>query len=151
VLEKVVQGSLLLIKAHRARDTMDNALLLSLVRMLRDLGLYSRHFQGPFLAASESAYAAEGLVLAGNSSVADALEEAERRLDEEAPLCREYLDPSTLEPALAVVKKQLLEHHFEGYLTRGLGSLLQESRLSDLARFLRLARAAFIHACEANA
>lgn len=136
-----MQGTLLLIKAHRAREAVDSALLLSLVRMLRDLGLYAAHFQGPFLAASESAYAAEGLALAANSSVSDALEEAERRLEEETPLCKEFLDPSTLEPALAVVKKQLLERHFESYLTRGLGDLLQESRLPALARFLRLASA----------
>ena len=109
VLEKVVQGALLLIKAYRAREAVDCALMLSLVRMLRDLGLYATHFQGPFLAASDSAYANDGLVLVGNSSVADALEQAERRLAEEAPLCREFLDPSTLEPALEVVEKQLID------------------------------------------
>ena len=139
VLEKVVQGALLLIKAYRAREAVDSAPMLSLVRMLRDLGLYATHFQGPFLAASDSAYANDGLVLVGRSSVADALEQAERRLAEEASLCREFLDPSTLEPALEVVKKQLIERHFTAYVTRGLGPLLQESRLKDLARFLRLA------------
>jgi hypothetical protein len=87
VLNKVVQETLRLIEGHRAHQHVETALLQSVVRMLRELGIYTSHFERPFLDEAAAAYTAEGVELT-DAPVATHLERAEARLKEEAIRCK---------------------------------------------------------------
>lgn len=148
VMQKTVQACLNLLQAHRAHEAVDAALLRSVLRMLRDLGVYTTRFHEPCLAGADAAYTAQGQELAGGDlPVASALAQAEVRLQEEEVRTREFLDIATLEPMLAVVKRRLLEEHLKAYISRGLGDLLEQRRHDDLARMYRLACAPTLLRC----
>eukprot|EP00892_Ulva_mutabilis_P006063 jgi/Ulvmu1/3829/UM018_0041.1 len=141
VMHKTIQACLNLLQQHRAHEVIDTALLRSMLRMLRDLGVYMTRFHDPCLAGADAAYTAQGQELAGGDlPVAAALAQAEMRLQEEEARAREFLDTATLEPMLAVVKRRLLEEHLRAFIARGLGDLLEQRRHEDLARMYRLAR-----------
>lgn len=60
VLAKLRGGLLALIEAERNGDAVQRSLISDLLRMLYDLGLYQRHFEEAFLAATTAFYQAEG-------------------------------------------------------------------------------------------
>jgi hypothetical protein len=78
---------LAMIRADRAKDGVDRALLKSMVRMLLDLGIYEATFLAPFLHDSELLYGQEGLDLCTSLSVPAYLLHCETRLTEEHDRC----------------------------------------------------------------
>jgi cullin-4 len=72
-----VRGLLQLVERERHGDAVDRALLASLLRMLKDLGLYQDRFEAPFLAETVAHYRAEGAAKVAECSTAAYLEHCE--------------------------------------------------------------------------
>jgi hypothetical protein len=72
-----VRGLLLLVERERHGEAVDRQLIASLLRMLKDLGLYSDRFEAPFLAETAAFYKAEGGTKVAECDTAAYLEHCE--------------------------------------------------------------------------
>ncbi|XP_054266080.1 cullin-4A-like [Macrosteles quadrilineatus] len=133
VQTRTVEGLLMLIEKERQGDTVDRTLLKSLLRMLSDLQIYQDAFESKFLVATEVLYAAEGKQLIQDMEVSEYLHHVDKRLTEEKERLLHYLDPSTKWSLIHTVEKQLLSEHLTTMLQKGMDSLLEENRVSELA------------------
>ncbi|XP_073989923.1 cullin 4 isoform X1 [Rhodnius prolixus] len=138
VQTRIVDGLLMLIEKERQGDAVDRTLLKSLLRMLSDLQIYRDAFESKFLQATERLYGAEGQKLILEQEVPEYLHHVEKRLDEEYERLLHYLDPSTKWSLIHTVEKQLLSEHLTTILHKGLDSLLEENRVSDLTLLYNL-------------
>lgn len=139
VQSRSVDGLLLLIERERNGETVDRSLLKSLLRMLSDLQIYSRVFEGRFLKATEELYAAEGQRCVEEMEVPAYLAHVDKRIKEENERLMHYLDHSTKWPLIHCVEKQLITEHLTGILQKGLDQLLDENRIeSDLTLMYNL-------------
>lgn len=133
VQKRTVEGLLMLIEKERNGDTVDRTLLKSLLRMLSDLQIYQTAFEEKFLLATKQLYQAEGQKKMQELEVPEYLQHVDKRLAEENERLLHYLDPLTKYQLIFTVEKQLLSEHLTGILQKGLDSLLEENRLSDLS------------------
>ncbi|XP_055919720.1 cullin-4A [Eupeodes corollae] len=132
VQKRTVEGLLLLIEKERNGDAVDRALLKSLVRMLCDLQIYSSAFEDKFLIATKQLYQAEGQRKMQELEVPEYLQHVDKRLAEENERLLHYLDSSTKYPLIYTVEKELLAEHLTLILQKGLDTLLEENRLTEL-------------------
>jgi len=132
VQTRTVDGVLMLIEQERHGDVVDRSLLKSLLRMLTDLQIYKEAFEKKFLVATEKLYAAEGQELINERDVPAYLSHVERRLREENERLLHYLDTSSKWQLIHTVEKQLISEHLASILNKGLDSLLEENRKSEL-------------------
>ena len=132
VQTRTVEGILMLIEQERHGDMVDRGLLKSLLRMLADLQIYQEAFEKKFLAATEKLYSAEGQRLIQDLPVPGYLAHTEKRMKEEQERLLHYLDSSSKWQLIHCVEKQLLAHHLNSILTKGLDMLLEEDRTEDL-------------------
>ncbi|XP_050669616.1 cullin-4A isoform X1 [Leptidea sinapis] len=135
---RTVDGLLLLIEKERGGDSVDISLLKSLLRMLSDLQIYQDAFEHKFLQATERLYAAEGQRLMRELPVPEYLAQVEKRVREENERLLHYLDPCTKWQLIHCVERQLLSEHLTGILGKGLESLMDGPRLSDLTTLYNL-------------
>jgi len=77
---RIVGGLLQLIERERHGEAVDRPLIASLLRMLKDLGLYARRFEAPFLAETAAFYRAEGASKVVECDTAAYLEHCEVRV-----------------------------------------------------------------------
>ncbi|XP_071286757.1 cullin-4A isoform X3 [Agelaius tricolor] len=138
VQTKTIDGILLLIERERNGEAVDRSLLRSLLSMLSDLQVYKESFEQRFLEETNCLYAAEGQRLMQEREVPEYLHHVNKRLEEEADRVITYLDHSTQKPLIACVEKQLLGEHLSAILQKGLDSLLDENRISDLTQTYQL-------------
>ncbi|CAG9796347.1 unnamed protein product [Diatraea saccharalis] len=138
VQTRTVDGLLLLIEKERGGDAVDISLLKSLLRMLSDLQIYQDAFEQKFLLATERLYAAEGQRLMRELPVPQYLAHVEKRLREENERLLHYLDHSTKWQLIHTVERQLLSEHLSGILSKGLKTLMDGPRLSDLSTLYSL-------------
>ncbi|NWH32726.1 CUL4A protein, partial [Chloropsis hardwickii] len=138
VQTKTVDGILLLIERERNGEAVDRSLLRSLLSMLSDLQVYKESFEQRFLEETNCLYAAEGQRLMQEREVPEYLHHVSKRLEEEGDRVITYLDHSTQKPLIACVEKQLLGEHLSAILQKGLDSLLDENRVSDLTQTYQL-------------
>ncbi|KAI9579580.1 cullin-4A isoform X1 [Glossina fuscipes] len=132
VQKRTVEGLLMLIEKERNGDAVDRALLKSLIRMLCDLQIYVSAFEDKFLVATRQLYQAEGQRKMQELDVPEYLQHVEKRLNEENQRLLHYLDSSTKYPLIYTVEKELIAEHLTQILQKGLDTLLEENRLSDL-------------------
>ena len=132
VQTRTVEGILMLIEQERHGDMVDRGLLKSLLRMLADLQIYQEAFEKKFLSATEKLYSAEGQRLIQDLPVPGYLAHTEKRMKEEQERLLHYLDSSSKWQLIHCVEKQLLAHHLNSILTKGLDMLLEEDRTEDL-------------------
>ncbi|EDV59574.1 cullin-4A [Drosophila erecta] len=132
VQKRTVDGLLTLIEKERQGSTVDRGLLKSLVRMLCDLQIYTSSFEEKFLDATNQLYKAESQRKMQELEVPEYLQHVNKRLAEENERLRHYLDSSTKHPLIYNVEKELLAEHLTSILQKGLDSLLEDNRLSDL-------------------
>ncbi|NXA91524.1 CUL4A protein, partial [Melanocharis versteri] len=137
VQTKTIDGILLLIERERNGEAVDRSLLRSLLSMLSDLQVYKESFEQRFLEETNCLYAAEGQRLMQEREV-EYLHHVNKRLEEEGDRVITYLDHSTQKPLIACVEKQLLGEHLSAILQKGLDSLLDENRISDLTQTYQL-------------
>lgn len=138
VQTRTVDGVLMLIEMERNCDTVDRTLLKSILRMLTDLQIYKDIFEQKFLDATDQIYAAEGHRLMEKLDVPDYLAHVDKRLNEENERLLHYLDPSTKWQLIHTVEKELLTEHITNILQKGLDTLLEENRVSDLLLLYQL-------------
>jgi len=100
--------------------------------MLADLQIYQEAFEKKFLSATEKLYSAEGQRLIQDLPVPGYMAHTEKRMKEEQERLLHYLDSSSKWQLIHCVEKQLLAHHLNSILTKGLDMLLEEDRTEDL-------------------
>lgn len=138
VQKRTVDGILEQIELERNGETIDRSLLRSLLGMLSDLQVYKEAFEEKFLSETNRLYAAEGQRLMQERDVPEYLHHVARRLDEENDRIVSYLDQSTQKPLISCVEKQLLGEHMTSILHKGLSTLLDENRVTELALLYQL-------------
>lgn len=138
VQKRTVDGILEQIELERNGETVDRSLLRSLLGMLSDLQVYKEAFEEKFLSETNRLYAAEGQRLMQERDVPEYLHHVARRLEEENDRIMSYLDQSTQKPLISCVEKQLLGEHMTAILHKGLSTLLDENRVTELALLYQL-------------
>ncbi|XP_072573970.1 cullin-4A [Paramormyrops kingsleyae] len=138
VQSRTVDGILEQIECERNGETIDRSLLRSLLSMLSDLQVYKDSFEQKFLMDTNRLYAAEGQRLMQEREVPQYLHHVSRRLEEENDRVITYLDQNTQKPLIFTVEKQLLGEHLTAVLQKGLDSLLNENRVTELALLFQL-------------
>ncbi|CAB1441171.1 unnamed protein product [Pleuronectes platessa] len=138
VQKRTVDGILEQVEQERNGETVDRSLLRSLLGMLSDLQVYKDSFEERFLIETNRLYAAEGQRLMQERDVPEYLHHVARRLEEENDRILSYLDQSTQKPLISCVEKQLLGEHMTAMLQKGLGILLDENRVTELALLYQL-------------
>lgn len=138
VQKRTVDGILEQIELERNGETVDRSLLRSLLGMLSDLQVYKEAFEEKFLSETNRLYAAEGQRLMQERDVPEYLHHVARRLEEENDRIVSYLDQSTQKPLISCVEKQLLGEHMTAILHKGLSTLLDENRVTELALLYQL-------------
>ncbi|EOD30458.1 hypothetical protein EMIHUDRAFT_468368 [Emiliania huxleyi CCMP1516] len=146
LLAKLRDGVLASIERERGGDQVERSLLAELLRMLYDLGLYQRHFEEQFLAASSAYYLAEGAAEMNARDVPSYLEHVASRLSREEARVAHYLHGSSRKPLMAAVRQTLLAVHVRPLLERGFADLVQHARLDDLRRMYSLFAQARVNA-----
>lgn len=137
---RVVRGLLQLVERERRGEAADRARAASLVRMLRELGLYSARLEAPLLEETAAFYRAEAAAKIAESSAAAYLEHCEARLRQEAERAAQYLDPATRRPLVAEAERQLVAANLPALLSReSFAGLVDAQRPADLARLYALA------------
>lgn len=127
---KTVDGILNLIEKERNGDAVDRGLLKSLLRMLSDLQIYARVFEGRFLRVTEEFYAREGRNLIEQLEIPQYMSHVDKRLREENDRVLHYLDSNTKWSLIHTVEKQMISDHLNSILIRGLNQLLDERRIN---------------------
>uniref|UniRef100_A0A669EA73 Cullin 4A n=1 Tax=Oreochromis niloticus TaxID=8128 RepID=A0A669EA73_ORENI len=138
VQKRTVEGILEQIELERNGETVDRSLLRSLLGMLSDLQVYKDSFEERFLTETNRLYAAEGQRLMQERDVPEYLHHVARRLEEENDRIVSYLDQSTQKPLISCVEKQLLGEHMTAILQKGLSTLLDENRVTELTLLYQL-------------
>uniref|UniRef100_A0AAX7VC46 Cullin-4A n=1 Tax=Astatotilapia calliptera TaxID=8154 RepID=A0AAX7VC46_ASTCA len=138
VQKRTVEGILEQIELERNGETVDRSLLRSLLGMLSDLQVYKDSFEERFLTETNRLYAAEGQHLMQERDVPEYLHHVARRLEEENDRIVSYLDQSTQKRLISCVEKQLLEEHMTAILQKGLSTLLDENRVTELTLLYQL-------------
>ncbi|KAL7406777.1 hypothetical protein ABVT39_026290 [Epinephelus coioides] len=138
VQKRTVDGILEQIELERNGETVDRSLIRSLLGMLSDLQVYKDSFEERFLIETNRLYAAEGQRLMQERDVPEYLHHVARRLEEENDRIMSYLDQSTQKPLISCVEKQLLGEHMTAMLQKGLSTLLDENRVTELALLYQL-------------
>ena len=131
---KVVRGLLDLVERERMGEKIDRALAKRVLRALSALGVYKEAFEGVFVEASQEFYRKEGNEYSAQTDVSDYLKHCERRLEEEAERCKNYLDASTAKSLMRVCEQGLIEAHIGDLLEKGFIDLMRHHRLEDLKR-----------------
>lgn len=138
VQKRTVDGILEQIELERNGETVDRSLIRSLLGMLSDLQVYKDSFEERFLIETNRLYATEGQRLMQERDVPEYLHHVARRLEEENDRIMSYLDQSTQKPLISCVEKQLLGEHMAAMLQKGLSTLLDENRVTELALLYQL-------------
>uniref|UniRef100_A0AAY5F5N8 Cullin family profile domain-containing protein n=1 Tax=Electrophorus electricus TaxID=8005 RepID=A0AAY5F5N8_ELEEL len=138
VQNRTVEGILEQIEQERNGETVDRSLLRSLLGMLSDLQVYKESFEQRFLMETNCLYAAEGQRLMLERDVPEYLHHVARRLEEENDRVISYLDQSTQKPLISAIEKQLLGEHMTAILQKGLSTLLDENRVTELTLLYQL-------------
>lgn len=150
-LDKLVLSLLQGIAKERregALDTTDsNSGDQQVLRMFFNLNLYSSNFEPRFLSETHDFYRQEALELISNgeTTVADYLVKAERRLGEESRRGQAFVDPSTRRPLKKICEDALVTNHAPVLVERGLDQFLQEHRLEQVHRMYVLFELVGLH------
>ncbi|GAB5032854.1 ubiquitin-protein cullin 4 [Nannochloropsis oceanica] len=135
---KIIKGLLVLIERQRNGESVNQALLRSLVKMLGSLGLYKPLFLKAFLEDTERYFAAEGVKKMESLDVVAFLVHVERRLAEAGEACVAYLEGGTKKALVSAIEARLLAPHVTTLIEKGFGSLMDAQRVEDLRRMYLL-------------
>jgi cullin 4 len=134
---KLVVGLLAMVQCERRGQSIDKSIVRRLLRMLFVVGLY-RHFEEPFVMESERFFISEGQELIDSLDAASYLKHVERRLQQAVDMVAQYLDIGSRVPLIAVIDNRLLRPHVNALLERGVATLFNENKASDLKRLFVL-------------
>ncbi|KAI1318338.1 Cullin-4A [Mortierella claussenii] len=132
IRSKVLTGILRLIDKDRGGDAISQPLVLSLLRMLTDIHMYTSVFETPFLQNSRLYYHVEGETNVHRFTVPEYLRYAQQRLAEETGRFEGYLDKSTRRSLISAVEGELLERWTDMLLQKGFEGVMVAHSLPDL-------------------
>ncbi|KAF9174394.1 Cullin-4B [Mortierella sp. AD010] len=132
IRSKVLEGILHLIDKDRGGDAISQPLVLSLLRMLTEIHMYTSVFETPFLQASRLYYHVEGETNVHRFTVPEYLRYAQERLLQETVRFEGYLDKSTRRGLISAVEGELLERWTDMLLQKGFESVMVDHNLADL-------------------
>ncbi|KAF9936772.1 hypothetical protein BGZ65_002056 [Modicella reniformis] len=132
IRSKVLGGILRLIDKDRGGDTISQPLVLSLLRMLTDIHMYTSIFETPFLQASRLYYHVEGESNVHQFTVPEYLRYVQQRLVDETERFEGYLDKSTRHGLISAVEGELLERWTDMLLQKGFEGVMVDHNLADL-------------------
>ncbi|KAI8921457.1 Cullin family-domain-containing protein [Entophlyctis helioformis] len=160
IQRRVVDGIIYEIDRERRGEQVSRPLLRSLLRMMVDLSVYIRVFEGPFLQNTRAFYnqLSRSLILdidvspmatgdsdavshPGAIGVSNYLAQVSERLAQENSRCvagEGYLDPLTRKKLIQVLEDELIRTHAQTLLDFGLDALIEGQRIDDLARLYGL-------------
>ncbi|CAF0834679.1 unnamed protein product [Brachionus calyciflorus] len=132
VQTRCISGLLTLIDSERSGELIDRSLVKSLLTMLYKLQLYQPIFETEFIKSSEKLYSHEGESLLQTFEIPEYLKHVEKRLNEENNRLLHYLHPSTRQPLINCVERNLIGEHVNTILQKGFDNLMDDKRLDDL-------------------
>ncbi|RKO91623.1 Cullin [Blyttiomyces helicus] len=147
--KKVMSALLKLIERQRNGETIDTGLIKSVVESFVSLGLddndsskttldiYKKHFEDPFVAATEEYYKLESERFISENSITDYMKKAEQRLEEEDKRVALYLHESTAKALTTVCDTVLIQQH-TAPIQDEFQSLLDQDKIDDLRRMWTL-------------
>ncbi|CAK9293703.1 unnamed protein product [Gordionus sp. m RMFG-2023] len=138
ILNRTIESMLKIIEKERHGENVDRTLLKNLIRMLLDLQMYTSSFQPAFIKATDDLYDREGRQYINELEIPDYLNYVKKRLNEENERIIHYLDHSSKSLLIQTVERRLLEDHLNLMLTKGLDSMLNQNRYSELALMYQL-------------
>ncbi|KAI7869527.1 cullin 4, partial [Spinellus fusiger] len=130
--ERLIANVLFLIESERDKETVDRALIKSLLNMMVDLSVYSTNFEPRFLEETTLYYQKESETLMKNNTIQAYIYHANKRRDEEQfDRVEAYLDASSKTPLLEVVTYQLFHRRIEEILSKGFDQIMDSAQLID--------------------
>ncbi|KAK9764784.1 hypothetical protein K7432_007437 [Basidiobolus ranarum] len=146
IRKRTLDGLLSLIEKERSGESVNRAIIKSLLRMFMDLDIYSSGFEGAFLASTELFYRKNSNTQVHSLEVARYLLYVEHKLQEENDRTAHYLDKETKKPLIELVEKKLIVSHAPLLLEKGFNDLASRGQKEDLARlYSLLARIDHLH------
>lgn len=145
----VMDAVLRLVEKQRNGETIEQSKIKSVVDSFVSLGIdeadskkttldvYRKHFEEPFLAATEKYYEKESVEFLSINSVVDYMKKAERRLDEEKERVPLYLLGEIMTPLTKTCEAALIAKHAP-VLRDEFQVLLDNDREEDMARMYKL-------------
>ncbi|KAI5785046.1 Cullin [Peziza echinospora] len=149
VQRHVMDGVLKLVEKQRNGETIETAVVKSIVDSFVSLGLdeqdsskstldvYRLYFEKPFLEATMNYYRMESKQFVAENSVVEYMKKAEIRLAEEEGRVKMYLHPEIMSHLMKTCQKVLIQEHAV-LLQEEFQNLLDNDRQSDLARMYNL-------------
>lgn len=149
VQKHVMDGVLELVKKQRNGETIETAVVKSIVDSFVSLGLdendsskstldvYRVYFEKPFLEATMNYYRTESKHFVAENSVVEYMKKAEARLAEEEGRVKMYLHPEIMSHLMKTCQKVLIQEH-AALLQEEFQNLLDNDRQDDLARMYSL-------------
>ncbi|KAG0633629.1 Cullin [Tuber brumale] len=149
VQKYVMDGVLKLVEKQRNGETIETAMVKSIVDSFVSLGLdesdsskstldvYRQFFEKPFLEATTAYYQMESKQFVAENSVVEYMKKAETRLAEEEGRVQMYLHPDIYGPLMKTCQKVLIQEHAP-LLREEFQVLLDNDRQSDLQRMYNL-------------
>lgn len=149
VEKHVMDGVLKLVEKQRNGETIETAMVKSIVDSFVSLGLdendstkptldvYRKFFEHPFLQATTVYYQVESKKFVAENSVVEYMKKAETRLAEEQNRVQMYLHPDISGPLMKTCERVLIQEHAP-LLRDEFQVLLDNDRQSDLQRMYNL-------------
>lgn len=149
VQKHVMDGVLKLVEKQRNGETIETAMVKSIVDSFVSLGLdendstkstldvYRKFFEFPFLEATTAYYQIESKQFVAENSVVEYMKKAEVRLAEEQNRVQMYLHPDISAPLMKTCERVLIQEH-AALLREEFQVLLDNDRQSDLQRMYNL-------------
>lgn len=147
--QNVMKAVLDLIEKQRNGDMIDTGLIKQVVSNFVSLGLdeadfkkstldiYAKHFQEPFIKATEAYYKIESEKFISENSVVDYMKKAEARLNEEETRVQSYLHISTQSALIQTCENVLIKNHLVP-IQDEFQNLLDQDKIEDLMRMYGL-------------
>jgi len=130
---KLIGGLLTLIEKERLGESINRALLKSLLRMLSALRLYTSTFQPLFLRGTTDFYsAASRKAIASELNVGDYVHYIQQRMAAEEERALAYLDEATRAPLTHSLEQELIATHADHLLGSTFTQLLDNRRVAEL-------------------
>ncbi|KAI5842861.1 Cullin [Tricharina praecox] len=149
VQKHVMDGVLKLVEKQRNGETIETAMVKSIVDSFVSLGLdendstkstldvYRKYFELPFLEATTAYYQIESKQFVAENNVVEYMKKAETRLTEEQNRVQMYLHPDISGPLMKTCERVLIQEHAP-LLREEFQVLLDNDRQPDLQRMYNL-------------
>lgn len=135
--DAIIKEALHVIQKERDGELISHGLLNTVVRMLTALKFYSK-LESRFLSDSKKYYLNESEHVFVSASIPEYLVYTLKRIREEEERIQNYLNPSTLEPLVHVVRDEFIRNRASDILKKGFTKLLDSESIDNLKKMYSL-------------